>query len=577
MLLFLLLSACSGQVDFDINNENIRMIVEKDANTVDVHRYFSDHDVRSYLHSEFIDFYKERDYELAWLSFDEPTSQADELLEAIDAASEEGLSPEHYNMTNIETLLSEVYDIESRKKRRKEWRRKLVKSKKFKERFYQKDLVLFNQIVRLDFLMTANYLTYASRLLSGTIRPDETAEWYSEPRQKDLSEHLSEALKENEVKESLMKLNPPHPQYNKLKEKLAFFRSLRDKGGWDQYHIRTTLKPGDEDKAVLRLRKRLQITHYLEKSDNLSPVYDEELKKAVQMYQMHRGLEPTGTVNQETRTMLNEPIESIINKIAFNMERMRWIHGPFGDHYVLVNIPAFQMNVVKNDQVQVRMKAIVGEKVNKTPVFHDSLEYIVFSPEWNVPRSIAVNEMLPRLRRDPSYLRNRNFKLYPNWNRNTLPISQNSVNWYKVTPENFNFRIVEGPGPSNSLGRVKFIFPNSNSVYLHDTPAHHLFSQNRRDFSHGCVRLEKPETFARYLLADKGWDEQDVKDYMNKTEPATVVLAEKLPVYIVYWTAWVDEKNNYLNLRDDVYSYDENQMKLIEQKEAKLMESKIGI
>lgn len=580
----LLLSGCFGHAVFD--NENIRKIVKKDANSVDVPNYFPDRDVRNYLHEEFIDFYKERDYKLAWLSFDEPTPQADALLEAIDASHEEGLSPEHYNMSNIEFLLAELYEIESRKERRKVWRRKLIKSKNFKARFDQNDLVLFDKIVRLDFLMTANYLTYASRLLSGTIKPDETADWYSKPREKDLSKHLTEALEKDEIKESLMELNPPHPQYNMLKEKLAYFTSIKKDGGWEQFSISKTLKPGDNEDEVQRLRKRLQLVNYLyeaeklpktllqvfeylDQSEGISMPYGTELEKAVKLYQMHHGLKMTGTVNEKTRIKLNEPVEEVIQNISFNMERMRWIHGSFGDHYILVNIAAFQMTAIKDNQVELKMKAIVGKSVNKTPVFNDSIEYIVFSPEWNVPRSIAVNEMLPRIKKDHTYLEKRNLSLYSGWDKNADLLSQHSVNWNDVTSSNFNFRIVESSGPSNALGLVKFIFPNSKSVYLHDTPAHHLFSQNKRDFSHGCVRLEKPGQFAKYLLQDKGLDEKVINSYMGKSEPTTISLTKKIPIYIVYWTAWVDEGNNFLNIREDVYSYDQVQMEMIDQKRSR--------
>jgi murein L,D-transpeptidase YcbB/YkuD len=564
--LFLLsLMACSDKPDFDISSDAIKNIVEKNADSVDVHRYFPDQDVRNYLHSEFNEFYSTGEYKLAWLTFDEPKEEADELLQAIDAANKEGLSPSHYNVRKIENLLAELYDIASRKERRKEWRKKF-KSRKYKEQLKKEDTVLFNKIVRLDFLMTASYLTYASHLLSGKIKPDENAEWYSEPREKNLSSHLHQALDNQRIQASLLELNPPHPQYDKLKEKFARYNEIKRNGGWKDYLITKDLKAGDTGNEVYLLKKRLTIEGFMD-GEIKDSVYDPQVKKAVQLYQMLHGIEVTGTVNEKTREELNKPVEAVIQKISFNIERMRWIHGPFGDHYILVNIPDFQMTVIKDHKTQLKMKAIVGEKVNKTPVFNDSLEYIVFSPEWNIPPSIAVEELLPSIKNNPYFFRNSKYELYDGWGKDAKSIPQHSVNWDSVTAENFNYKIVEAPGNANPLGKVKFIFPNSQSIYLHDTPANHLFSQNERDFSHGCIRLEKPEKFAQYLLADRGWDVNDVKEYMNKKEPATVLLGEKIPVYIVYWTAWVDENNNYLNLRNDVYQYDQYQMKEIEKKD----------
>ena len=571
ILFFLALTACSDKPDFDINNDTIKNIVEQNADSVEVDRFFPDEDVRDYLHGEFHQFYKDRDYKLAWLTFDAPTEDADELLEALDASEKEGMSPEPYDLDKIEALLADLYNIETRKQRRKDWRKKLIKSKKFKERFKEQDTVLFHDIVRLDFLMTANYLTYASHLLAGKIRPDETADWYSNPRKKNLSEHLNEALDDGEIMKSLQDLAPPHPQYDKLKEQLARFREIEKSGGWDKLNISTDLKEGSQGAEVLQLRKRLAAQGYLQEENDSA--FDSKLQSALKRYQMHHGLKVTGAMNDATMAELNKPVEHIIEKISFNMERMRWIHGPFGDHYVLVNIPAFQMTVIKDEKAEVQMKAIVGEQVNKTPVFNDSLEYIVFSPEWNVPRSIAVDEMLPRIKRNPGYLPSRNFKLFENWERDAEELSPYEVDWDTVTPENFNFRIVEGPGRANSLGLVKFIFPNSKSIYLHDTPAGHLFSENQRDFSHGCIRLEKPKEFAQYLLSDRGWDINDVEEYMNKSEPSTVLLGKKLPVYIVYWTAWVDDNNN-LNLRDDIYSYDAVQMEELEKKNEIIRDSR---
>ena len=556
----IILFSCSNKSDFEIKNDKIRSLIKTGSDSINAKAYFPDKDVRNYLHGEFDAFYKEREYNLAWLNFDEPEKQADELLEALDAAPEHGLKPENYDTEKIEELLGSLYNIESRKERRKKWRKKLIKTKEFKEKIREEDTVRFRDIAQLDFLLTASYLTYGSHLLSGRIDPNEKEEWFAPRREKDLSEHLAKALRQNEIKESLQELAPSHKQYALLCDYLAHFRKMQDN---DTPEVSLPLKANDKGYEVVKAKKRLALWKNIDISMEDSVAYDKSTVDAVKRFQMINGLDETGEIDQRTLSLLNRPLSYWIDKIETNMERMRWLQEDFGDRYILVNIPAYELKVIHKNDVELLMKVIVGTSYKKTPVFSDTLEYVVFNPSWTVPTEIAIEEMLPRIKKEKDYLSSRNLQLYDGWSKNAEQLKQNDVDWDDIDSANWKFRIVEAPGPKNSLGRIKFMMPNSEFIYLHDTPAHHLFSKKERSFSHGCIRVEKPLELAEYVL---DWNRKKISKYINAQETKSVVLDEEIPVHIVYWSAWVDE-DGMINFREDIYDHDQTQQKRIKLKE----------
>ncbi len=218
----------------------------------------------------------------------------------------------------------------------------------------------------------------------------------------------------------------------------------------------------------------------------------------------------------------------------------------------------------------ISMKTVVGKEYDATPMFSDMLEYIVFNPHWTVPYSIASEEMLPKIKADPGYLPRNNYKLLDGWGRNANEVDPYQVNWSNISKDNFSYVIEQQSGSFNALGAVKFMFPNDNSIYMHDTPAEYLFEKDDRDYSHGCIRLENPFELAEYLLRNKsGWDQQKQQEVMSKEEPVNVYLPEPIPVHIVYLTSWVDKYGN-LNFRNDIYGHDTAQKRAIEIKEEAL-------
>lgn len=565
-MLFAVIS-CSTRSDFEIRNDKMSSLIQTGSDSISAHAHFPDKDVRKYLHNEFNEFYKSRNYDLAWLEFHEPQKQADELLETIDEASKHGLNPEDYNLDKIESLLSKLYDIDSKKERRKRWRKEVIKTKEDKIRVQEQDTARFNNIAQLDFLLTASYLTYASHLLSGRIDPNVEKEWHASINKKDLSEYLKTAIDKNQIKESLEDLAPSHEQYENLQDYLIHFQKGKDA---EVPEVGRTLQSGDTGKNVLFAKKRLSYWKDISIDLNDSSTYNDEMARAVSQFQSIHEIKTTGKVDEQTRQLLNQPVSHWIARIETNMERMRWLpRDGFNGEYVLINIPAYELRVMNEDQEKMKMKIIVGTEYNRTPVFSDTLEYVVFNPTWTVPNSIATEEMLPAIKEAENpeeYFSKRNYKLYDSWDRDAEPIDPGEVDWSEIDSADWSFRIVESPNPNNALGRIKFMMPNDQAIYLHDTPADHLFSKQDRTFSHGCIRLEKPYDFAEYLL---DLDRDKILKKIRKEETENVLLEDKLSVHIVYWSAWVNDEG-VISFPQDIYNYDNRHIRKIKQKESEI-------
>jgi murein L,D-transpeptidase YcbB/YkuD len=285
-----------------------------------------------------------------------------------------------------------------------------------------------------------------------------------------------------------------------------------------------------------------------------SNVYDQQLVSAVKVFQAQNGLNPDGNIGAETVRLMNIPIQERINQIIINMERWRWIPKSFEADHIMVNIPEFKLRLVKDSQEVMNMKVIVGKEMNATPIFSDKMEYVVISPYWNVPPNILREEIAPKVAADPGYLERNDMEVITH---KGAVVSPSSVDWSGAGTDGFGYIVRKRPGPKNDLGNVKFIFPNVDNIYLHDTPRDELFSQAKRGFSHGCVRVEKPIELAETLLRDVpgGWDRSKIMQQVSTQKEKYVPLKAKLPVYLVYFTASADAKGN-VSFREDIYGHD---------------------
>ena len=509
-----------------------------------------DNDLRNYLQN----FYEQREHDLAWISLADIKPEAKTLVDQVRKAHEHGLDSTIYNLEEIKVFYDTLYNNPGA------------------------DDQLAAQYLKLDYIFTATYLSFASHLSGGVIDPEiADSNWVHYQKEIQWDSYLQKALDDGDIEASLEELVPQNPQYALLKDKLAAFRAKAENETIPALIPTTaTMKPGESSEAIGLVKKRLIFWGDLDEkaADSKSVnVYDEQLEQAITKFQARHGILEDGKLGPETISMLNASLQSRIDQISLNMERLRWLPEDIGTHYVWVNIPEYQVKIINNGKEDLKMRVIVGERMNATPIFSDTMEFLVFSPTWTVPKSISTEEMLPKIKEDEDYFKDKNLLLYENWSPGAEEIDPEDVNWKKIDKEDFNFKIVEKPGKENALGSVKFMFPNSEAIYLHDTPADHLFEETERGFSHGCIRVEKPKELAEYLLEDNGdekWDMEKISEFMELDTPTTVTLKRKLPVHIVYHSAWVDE-DAVIHFRKDIYSHDRTQKQAIDKKEELLM------
>ncbi len=388
--------------------------------------------------------------------------------------------------------------------------------------------------VETELMLTSLYLFYATNVVKGLSDSTTTAMGWLLPRKEVSYPALLDSLLSDpgmiDRNDSML-----FSQYYKLRDVLKQYHDIEAKGGWKPVVLPPNpkgLKPGDTGTAVRQVRDRLFITGDLAANSG-SNRFDKELEEGMAKFKARNGFNPGDRILPEHVAAMNVPVHEIIRKIAVNMERCRWISPAFASarNYIVVNIPAFRLTFVRNGKIELVSPVVVGKEATRTVIFSGMLRYIVFSPYWNLPQSIISKEVKPGMAKDKNYLEKHNME----WN---------------------NGQVRQKPGKNNSLGLVKFMFPNSNDIYMHDTPAKSLFDREQRAFSHGCIRVGKPRDLAIALLQDDpSWTPQRIDAAMHAGRENTVTLKERIPVYIGYMTAWVDAQGT-LNLYPDIYKRD---------------------
>ena len=493
-------------------------------------------------------FYRERRFQLGWFKNHQPVAQVKSILAITNKAADEGLNPKDYQIKDISKILAELEKVRDDSVRRNKAEREA------------------------DIALTGTYMKWANDYYRGVANPHDKKDtsWMVKPNKIKLNKALATFLGERKSRYNYYEFAPLHPEYDQLKQALATYRTQERTGGWPTLPANTVLKPGQYSPAVASLRKRLLDSAGGETAsapaatsakpgqpvDVAALTYDSALEAAVKQFQQDAGLKPTGIVSGETLKQLNVPIGARIDQLILNMERWRWLPKKFEPNYLLVNIPEYTLHVMEDSKEAFNMRVIVGKVLHETPVFSDKMEYVVLSPYWNVPFSIIENELRGKLTANPNYLDHLDMEVVKGSGRKAIAVDPGSIDWANVTQETFKYTLRRRPGPKNDLGDVKFIFPNSNDIYLHDTPHDELFSQSSRSFSHGCVRLSEPIKLANYLLRDRPeWDKQTVLDSIATRREKYITLKEKLPVYLVYFTAWADA-SGHPHFRDDIYGLD---------------------
>lgn len=479
-------------------------------------------------------FYRERQGRLAWFRNGELVPQAQKLLDKVAAAKEEGLDPARYRVVDFQKQFAA---LKAAKKGDPDRLADLMKE--------------------TDLALSGTYFAFAGDFYKGVVDPhtNEALEWSVKRNKVKLYRALQTILQERESSYPYYEFGTFHPEYDRLRHALGQYRKLLAAGGWGTVPTVKKLEPGAKDAAVVPALRRRMLAGARSAGD--STAYDPALVEAVKTFQERHGLKPDGIVGAGTVEAMNVPVEARIDQLILNMERWRWVPKKLGDRYVLVNIPEFKLHMVDGGKEVFDMRVIVGKEMKATPVFSDKMEYVVLAPYWGIPQSIVLEEIKTAMLRNPNFIESQNMELLKGSGKTVQPISPKSIDWASLDKTNWKYILRQRPGGENPLGPIKFIFPNENDVYLHGTPNAWLFNQTQRGFSHGCVRIEDPYKFASYLLRDQPeWTPEKIHETVDAGEEKWITLKEKLPVYIVYFTAWVDPAGA-VHFRDDIYGHDQ--------------------
>ncbi len=423
------------------------------------------------------------------------------------------------------------------------------------------DSVGARRLAGLELALSERVGRYASDLATGALPPRARgAEVHLPPREvRPGAVVRAVAAAPDRADEILESFRPPHTGYAGLRSALERYRRVAGEGGWPTVPS-GSYQEGDAGAAVTALRARLAAEDESVRAEG--DRFDAELGEAVGRFQARHGLEETGTVDAPTLEALNVTAAERVEQIRLNMERWRFLPGDLGREHILVNIPAFHLEVRRGGETVLEMPVIVGGEYEgrATPVFSDTLSWVEFSPYWYVPERIAREEIVPRVRDDLELFAAEGYELLEvpddeedGEARGMELLDPEDVDWEEV--EEGEVRIRQRPGPRNALGGVKFGFPNQHAIYLHDTAEPHLFDRRQRSLSHGCIRLQKPVDLAVLLLEEEGWSAERVREAMEAGRPRRVQVPRPVPVYLLYLTAWTDG-NGTVHFRDDLYGYD---------------------
>ena len=427
----------------------------------------------------------------------------------LGAARQHGFDPADYDAKGLEALGQSVEAIDKQSPER------------------------LSKLAEFDTRLTAALIAFGRDVAVGRQRGDE--HFKARRKTPDLVAALTQAVEDPDT--FVEAVRPPHAEYAALQKALDDLIGQRDKGGWVKV-------PSASSPA---LAKRLSQSGHLKEGG--------DLKAAVKSFQELHSISATGSVDAATLAALNVPLERRIQQVATNLQRWRWMPDQLGERHFIVNIPYFHLIAREAGKPVMDIRVVVGKPGNNTPIFSEDMETVVFSPYWNIPDTIAENETAPAVARDPNYLERQGIEILRVTSQGSATVNAADVDW--DSPESVKGLVFrQKPGDGNALGHVKFLFPNPHNVYLHDTPADALFAKPGRAFSHGCIRVEEPETLAKYVLKGYSeWDDQAIFAAMRAGVEKHVKLKQTIPVHIAYFTAWVDD-NGGLHFQPDIYGYD---------------------
>lgn len=480
----------------------------------------SNTDIPKYISKTVFNYYQDNSFKPYWINDSKTNKSASSYLLFLKNIEMIGLDPNDYLYDEIKSRLSE--------------KRKGPDS-----------------YAGFDVILTTSFVELCSDLLNG-----KKYKYLSNNQKNSVLNTLKETTRKKNFDEILINFSPNLPVYNNLIIALSKYEGIKSSGGWPKITYGGKLKKGQKDPRIKILKKRLSIPGYLDNAYlNNIDFFDNNVERAVRNFQKRHGLYEDGVVGENTLFELNVPVEKRIQQIKLNIQRLRQLPKELGNRYILVNVSNYHLYGIENNNVVLSMKVIVGKPKWNTPIFEETMSYVVLNPKWNIPQSIFKDDILSRIKSDPEYLAKENIIIIDGWESNSTTIDSELIEWDKIDPDKFSYRLQQTQGPANPLGRIKFMFPNNHNVYLHDTPNKDYFYLSRRNLSHGCIRVEKPLDLAEFVFNNKSFTQEKIIELINLGETKYVDLPKPIPVVIQYFTAWADTDGT-VSFSRDVYNLD---------------------
>ena len=506
-------------------------------------------------------FYLRRDYQPVWMDSYELTKAGKELLQVLRETAADDWRNYGYELATLERETSRLSNIPK-------------------------------QATAVEVLLTDAFVTYAKQSLNAELLPDTgegdhpirkvalTNSNKAEISEEQVVDLLNQAIQNDQLDNLVERLTPNHAGYLSLRQELNRYLAISNSGRWYPLPQELRLQPGERHRLVPHLRWMLGQYGDLPKSalswlfkdgkerteapseyaqyDLRKPefLFDDALVQAVRNFQQRHGLSNSGVLDEITLRHLNVAPYQIAQKIALNMKRWRHLPQQLGQRHVMVNMADYHLTLKDGNSTELEMKVIIGNLQRRTPVMAQQISTLELAPTWSVPHRIAVTSLLPKLQRNPGYLQEKGYQVIQHINGIDQFVDPKTINWKKLSPRYFPYRLIQKAGKLNALGTIKFLFPNDKDIYLHDTSQPQLFNLDKRALSSGCVRVEKPRLLAEKLLrGQQGWYRSNIDSAIDQNRTTRIRLQEKVPVYLMYWTSWVDD-DGVLQMRDDVYKRD---------------------
>jgi len=518
-LCFLLAPACSRGAD-EVSAAEIKRDIEQLLHTDNLVIRGVDILTQDIL----LEIYQDHEFRPFWTE----SAHVRELMGLIDQSADHGLNPADYNTGRLHELVA------------------------LQERSPSAELEAEEDILLTENLLRYGYHRRFGKIKASSLDPDinfRREVFHDQPP----AVTIEQALDASSLADFIQMVAPSGPVYRHLQTALGHYRDIAVAGGWPVVAEGPTLRKGDRGKRVASIRQRLSATGDLPAgADTMSQEFDDDLKLAVKIFQARHSLDDDGIVGKQTIEAMNVAVEDRIQQLRISLERLRWVNQEAAETLVAVNIAGYRVFFYQNGLLEWSTRAMVGKHYRKTPVFRGDMAYLEFNPTWTIPPGILRNDTLPAIKRDPNYLASKNIRVI---DRNGKFVDPNTVDWNQYS-KGVPYTLRQDPGANNSLGTVKFIFPNEHFVFLHDTPHRELFTHSQRAFSSGCIRVEDPLKLAELVLADpEKYPRSELESIVASRKTQRINLSPKVPVVIVYLTASVNPDGR-VRFYKDIYDRD---------------------